>query len=312
MRKEIIASGKDIQSAIDNAKEALGVSPIDDIEYEVIDLGSKGIFGIIGAKPTKVKAYIEIPDAKPERNRRKDNSEKNNSKNDGKNQRNNKNHRNHNRRNDTVSDELLEKIKSEHNEKAPSKSVAIPEAELSFEKLDIAEGIDMSYDFVNKLISNLGINATANLYACSDGTRRITIEGADASILIGHHGDTLDALQYLSNLASAKKNSEGNKDHSRVTIDIEGYRAKREETLRALARKKAMQALKNNRSIKLEPMTPYERRIIHSEIQSIEGVSTNSIGADNNRQIVIYLTDKAQKNASVNKEAIEKDTEVDE
>ena len=311
MRKEIIASGKDIQTAIANAKEALGVSPIDDIEYEVIDLGSKGIFGIIGAKPTKVKAYIEIPDANPEKARKKQRSEAKNAQKNENGPRKNKNGRNRHRRNDTVSDEILEKIKSEHNENAPSKSAAVPEADLSFEKIDAPEGIDLSYDFVNKLIANLGINATALLYSCSDGTRRITIEGEDASILIGHHGDTLDALQYLSNLASAKKNAEGEKNHSRVTIDIEGYRAKREETLRALARKKAAQALKNNRSVMLEPMTPYERRIIHSEIQAIEGVSTNSIGADNNRKIVIYLTDKSKAN-SASKSEEEKETEVDE
>ena len=311
MRKEIIASGKDIQAAIANAKEALGVSPIDDIEYEVIDLGSKGIFGIIGAKPTKVKAYIEIPDANPEKSRKKERSEAKNAQRNDNAPRKNKNGKNRHRRNDTVSDEILEKIKSEHNENAPSKSAAVPEADLSFEKIEAPEGIDLSYDFVNKLIANLGISATAQLYSCSDGTRRITIEGDDASILIGHHGDTLDALQYLSNLASAKKNAEGEKNHSRVTIDIEGYRAKREETLRALARKKAAQALKNNRSVMLEPMTPYERRIIHSEIQAIEGVSTNSIGADNNRKIVIYLTDKAKANTAPKAEE-EKETEVDE
>jgi hypothetical protein len=111
-------------------------------------------------------------------------------------------------------------------------------------------------------------------------------------VLIGHHGDTLDALQYLANLASARKNINSERDKSRVTIDIEGYRAKREETLRALARRMAAKAIRNNRSVMLEPMSAYERRIIHSEIQGIEGVSTNSIGSDNNRKIVIFLTDK--------------------
>ena len=85
---------------------------------------------------------------------------------------------------------------------------------------------------------------------------------------------------------------------------------KQEETLRALARKKAAQALKNNRSVMLEPMTPYERRIIHSEIQGIEGVSTNSIGSDNQRKIVIYLTEKRAKAAAAEKDT--KDIEIDE
>ena len=150
----------------------------------------------------------------------------------------------------------------------------------------------MSYEFIKTLIGDIGLDATAVLYSCEDGTRRINIEGNDASVLIGHHGDTLDAIQYLANLASAQKNVNGERDKSRVTIDIEGYRAKREATLRALARRMAAKALRNKRSVMLEPMSAYERRIIHSEVQGIEGVSTKSIGSDNHRKIVVYLTDK--------------------
>ena len=110
--------------------------------------------------------------------------------------------------------------------------------------------------------------------------------------LIPEKSGVSPTLQYLANLACARKNIHGERDKSRVTLDIEGYRAKREDTLRALARRMAAKALKNRRSVMLEPMSAYERRIIHSEIQGIEGVSTNSIGSDNNRKIVIYLTDK--------------------
>ena len=100
----------------------------------------------------------------------------------------------------------------------------------------------------------------------------------------------------------------GEKNKLRVTVDIEGYRAKREETLRALARRKAAQALKNNRSVMLEPMSAYERRIIHSEVQGIEGVSTNSVGSDSNRKIVIYLTDKKAMPETDETEAAELET----
>jgi spoIIIJ-associated protein len=172
------------------------------------------------------------------------------------------------------------------------KGEVIPEAELKMELREVSEGEDMPFDFISQLIRDIGLNAYAELYSCEDGTRRIAIKGDDASVLIGHHGDTLDALQYLANLASARKNANGERDKSRVTIDIEGYRAKREDTLRALARRMAAKALRNKRSVMLEPMSAYERRIIHSEIQGIEGVSTNSIGSDNNRKIVIYLVDK--------------------
>ncbi len=290
MRKEIIASGKDIQLAVANAKEALGVDPLSDIEYEIVDLGSKGIFGVIGAKPVKIKAYIEIPDPIDSRKKKdRGQGERRNNQRQG-NKGSDRNDRRRQRQNEIEA--AVEKFKREAPENAPKRSVAIPEAELKFESVEAVEGADMSFDFVSKLISNLGINAEAHLFSCSDGTRRITIDGEDAGMLIGHHGDTLVSLQYLANLASTKKNASGVRDHSRVTVDIEGYRAKREDTLRALARKKAAQAIKNNRSVMLEPMTPYERRIIHSEIQSIEGVATNSIGSDSNRKIVIYLTDK--------------------
>ena len=107
------------------------------------------------------------------------------------------------------------------------------------------------------------------------------------------HGDTLDQLQYLVNLAANKKfGDDDERNYTRILVDIEGYRQKREQTLRALARRTAARVLKYKRSITLEPMCAYERRIIHSEIQGIQGVVTNSIGVENNRRIVVYLEKK--------------------
>ena len=151
---------------------------------------------------------------------------------------------------------------------------------------------DVGLEFVNTLIGNLGIDAEAVMAPAGENGYRIDIEGPDVGILIGHHGETLDALQYLSNLACAKKNINGERLRDHVTIDIESYRAKRETTLRALARRMAAKALRTKKNVMLEPMNAYERRIIHSEVQDIEGVSTNSIGSENNRRVVIYLTDK--------------------
>jgi spoIIIJ-associated protein len=122
-----------------------------------------------------------------------------------------------------------------------------------------------------------------------NGEKKIAINGESAAILIGHHGDTLDSLQYLANLAANKKIDGKKGDYVKISVDVEGYRAKREEVLRGLARKMASRVLKYKKSVMLEPMNPYERRIIHSEIQNIEGVSTNSIGSENNRKIVIFL-----------------------
>jgi len=286
MIKEVTAVGKTILEAQENARTALGAGELEDVQFEILDAGSKGIFGIIGVRPAKVRAYFETPDA-PEKGRRHERAEKQErreesaQKDGGKKRR----HKSERKKNDQP---------REAKPSAP-KSEVIPEAELKMELRTVSEGEDMSFDFVKTVISDIGLSATAELYACEDDTRRIIIAGEDASVLIGHHGETLDALQYLANLASARKNINGERDKSRVTLDIEGYRKKREETLRALARRKAAVALRTGRSIALEPMSAYERRIIHSEIQNIEGVSTNSIGSDNNRKIVIFLTDKRPK-----------------
>jgi spoIIIJ-associated protein len=115
------------------------------------------------------------------------------------------------------------------------------------------------------------------------------VDGESAGVLIGHHGDTLDSLQYLANLAANKKVTGEKREYCRITVDVENYRFKREETLRALARRMADKVLRYKKSVMLEPMNPYERRIIHSEVQKIAGVSTNSIGSENNRKVVLYL-----------------------
>ena len=287
MIKEVTAVGKDILEAKENARVALGAGELDDVQFEIVDAGSKGIFGIIGVRSAKVRAFIELPDTaekKPrhERPRREKQPQQNN----------NNEKKNAEKRENQQKPKAKKNPEKKAEKKSEPKSEVIPEAELKMERRTVSEGEDMSFDFVKTVIADIGLNAEAELYACEDGTRRINIVGDDASALIGHHGDTLDALQYLANLASARKNIRGERDKSRVTLDIEGYRAKREETLRALARRMAAKALRNRRSVMLEPMSAYERRIIHSEIQSIEGVSTNSIGSDNNRKIVIFLTDK--------------------
>ena len=294
MLKEIIATGKDVVEAKENARLALGCSELDDVQFEILHMGSRGILGIIGVKPAKVKAYIELPDAQPKRQRHErkeapkaegETEVKNEQQPKLKNEQPKPKHKSNKNKNN--------KPKADAQKAEPkTKSQVVPEVELKMEEKVVEKGEDMSFDFINTVISDIGLNATATLYSCEDGTRRITIKGEDASTLIGHHGDTLDALQYLANLACARKNIHGERDKSRVTLDIEGYRAKREDTLRALARRMAAKALKNKRSVMLEPMSAYERRIIHSEIQNIEGVSTNSVGSDNNRKIVIYLTEK--------------------
>lgn len=166
---------------------------------------------------------------------------------------------------------------------------------------------EMQYalDFANSLFTNMELPARAVHNPDARGeeipegmvTARIDIVGDDSGILIGHHGETLDAIQYLMNLCASRKSESAKREFLKIAVDIEGYRGKREDTLRALARRMAAKAVKYKRNVVLEPMNPYERRIIHSEVQGIENVSTHSVGSDENRKIVIVYegADKAPK-----------------
>ncbi|MBO4282996.1 MAG: Jag N-terminal domain-containing protein [Clostridia bacterium] len=290
MIKEVIASGKDVSEAKELARTLLGADELADVQYEILHAGSKGIFGVIGVKPAKVRAYIELPDDAPRREPQRDRQFRENRP-----ERQNRPERNNQPRQHNGQGQRRgrneERIPRENPNPQPPKkrSEVIPEDQVKLEKIEAAPGEDRSLDFVNTLIANLGLDATATLYSTSDGARRIVIAGEGAASLIGHHGDTLDSLQYLANLACAQLNSKGERDHSRVTIDVEGYRAKREEALRAVARRMAEKAKRTRRNVMLEPMSPYERRIIHDEVSGIEGVTTSSVGSDNNRRVVIFF-----------------------
>ena len=152
-------------------------------------------------------------------------------------------------------------------------------------------GADIALAFIEQVVRDMELNLTVAKKAGNNDDILITVDGEGAGLLIGHHGETLDSLQYLANLAANKKIKGEKHDYVKVTLDIEGYRAKREETLRALARRMAAKVVKYKKSVMLEPMNPYERRIIHSEVQHVAGVSTNSIGSENNRRVVMFLDD---------------------
>ena len=152
-------------------------------------------------------------------------------------------------------------------------------------------GSDIALAFIEQVVKDMELDLTVAKKEGNNDDILITVDGEGAGLLIGHHGETLDSLQYLANLAANKKIKGEKHDYVKVTLDIEGYRAKREETLRALARRMAAKVVKYKKSVMLEPMNPYERRIIHSEVQRVAGVSTNSIGSENNRRVVMFLDD---------------------
>ena len=169
---------------------------------------------------------------------------------------------------------------------------AVP-AKISAKK--VFKGELFALNFIEQLVKDLGLDVTVEMKDAEGSDKDcklIDIQGEGAGVLIGHHGDTLDSLQYLANLAANKKVDGVKPPYVKISVDAENYRARREETLRALARRMADRVLKQKKSVMLEPMNPYERRIIHSEIQNIAGVSTNSIGSENNRKIVIFLEEK--------------------
>jgi len=171
------------------------------------------------------------------------------------------------------------------------------------------EEMDFAISFVNTMALNMQLSAQAIPVSAPEGEEytvtenadvypAINIIGDDTGILIGHHGETLDAIQYLVNLALFRKGSDKGRESIKITVDIENYREKREETLRALARRMAARAVKYKRNVFLEPMNPYERRIIHSELQDYKDVATHSVGSDTNRKIIITYegADKAPTN----------------
>ncbi len=147
-------------------------------------------------------------------------------------------------------------------------------------------------EFISGLLPYFGITAGIDVKEDSDGNISMELLGDSMGVIIGRRGDTLDAMQYLCSLVVNR----GEDKHYRILIDTENYRAKREESLVRLARKIAGKVIKYKKSMTLEPMNPYERRIIHSALQDYRGITTYSTGSEPNRRIVVTLAG-AQKNS---------------
>jgi len=148
---------------------------------------------------------------------------------------------------------------------------------------------DAAVSFINKILSFMSLTASVKVTHEDAEEIRVDVTGEGLGSLIGYHGEALDALQYLTTLAVNR--GEGQRDDGegavRVTVDVGGYRAKREESLSTLAKRVADKVLRFGKPVTLEPMNAYERRVIHSTVQNIRGVTTYSIGQDNDRRIVV-------------------------
>ena len=143
---------------------------------------------------------------------------------------------------------------------------------------------DIIIDYIKKIYTCMDIDVEVEVTGRED-TLLVDIKGEEASVLIGRHAESLDALQTIVNIVLTKETGE----HTRVILDIENYRTRREESLISYAKKMAQKVINRRRSIKLDPMNPYERRIIHSALQENDKITTFSEGEDPNRRIVLAL-----------------------
>lgn len=144
--------------------------------------------------------------------------------------------------------------------------------------------------FLQELTRLMGLEISVHVHTDEEGNIRVSMQGDTLGILIGRRGETLDALQYLTSLHINR----GRQEYTRVTLDSEGYRAKREDALVRLANRMANRAQRTGRKVSLEPMNPYERRILHSALQGHEGISTHSEGEEPNRHVVITVSRDAK------------------
>ncbi|MBQ2945288.1 MAG: protein jag [Clostridia bacterium] len=244
---EYIAKGKTIDDAVANGLEKIGLER-DDVSIEVLETPEKGFFGI-GASPAVVKLSYEgiapVITEEPEVEQKVDKKA-------------------------DKADKKAEK-KAEKAEKKASKN------KKGFKKAE------SSTEFVSEVIKLMGYEDLDIEASESENGLDVTVSGEEAGSLIGHRGETLNALQYLVSLFENRENE----DYSKINLDILGYREKRKVTLEKLARRMAITAVKSHRNIYLDPMPNYERKIIHAALQDFNGVSTYSTGVEPARKVVI-------------------------
>lgn len=273
MNGSIRVSAKTVDDAITEALIQLGVTS-DRLEYEVIEKGSAGFLGI-GMKQAVIEARRK-PEPKEEK----------------------------------VEEPVVEepvkaepkKVETVQPQKAAAEKKADEPQKVAFEKVvekEVKEEvkketklvevqpqtIEAVEDFLKNTMKAMDMEVELKTEIDQDGALCVDMSGEHMGILIGKRGQTLDSLQYLANRV-ANKHQEG---YVRVKLDTENYRARREETLRHLAKNIAHKVKRNRRPVALEPMNPYERRIIHSALQSDPYVMTHSEGEEPFRKVVITL-----------------------
>ena len=295
MEKTLIASGKTIELAKEAALTQLGLTEDDLISYEVLSLPKAGFLGF-GAQPAKVMVKYEVPDPVVEKpksalgsaSRSKPKAapapapKKEEPKVEAP-------------KPAPVKAEAPkpEKPKQEKKPAAPKpekptppkaeKKPAAPKEPKVYAAAEPGSVEEKIETFLKGLLENMGSNAVPHAVKKGDNAYDEELTGEDLGYLIGRRGDTLDAIQRLCNYAV----NHGTEGRIRISVDAEDYRAKREDSLRKYARKKAQQVLKARRRCSLEPMNDYERHVIHATLQEMENITTYSTGTEPNRRVVI-------------------------
>ena len=270
---------KTVEEALGLAAKEFGVTT-GDLETLIVEKGSTGFLGI-GAKPAVVKARVktsvikenggEIPARKAEPVEKTEAVQETAA--------------------EQVSVEFSKEDASENDfddagefvEKPRAKSAPLSDEE----KQEVTAATE---EYLKKLFDAMELEANISMsFSDEDNSLCIDVEGPDMGVLIGKRGQTLDALQYLISLYVNKKSKD---KYIRVKLDTENYRERRKETLENLAKNIAFKVKRTRRSFALEPMNPYERRIIHSTLQNDRFVATKSEGEDPYRRVVVYLKKK--------------------
>lgn len=248
MKKEFTA--KTLDEAKESAAAEFGVS-VDEIEFDILEQPRKGLFGMKGN--AKVIASYEAPAAEKA----------------------------------PATAQAEESAPAE--EPAPAsfedenESAAVPELPTDFD-IEKSAKVQAAKKYLTDVLHALGLENFQINAIRRDGNIVLDITGDKLGVVIGRRGETLDSLQYLTILASNRTEE----SYCRISIDCNGYRDKRRETLESLAKRTSAKVIKQGRKIALEPMNPYERRIIHSCVAEIEGVSSHSTGVEPYRKVVIY------------------------
>ena len=279
MNGSIRVSAKTVEDAITEASIQLGITS-DRLEYEVIEKGSAGFLGI-GMKQAVIEARRKVEEkqeteiveeVKKEIQQVAAEEVK-------------------------AEEKIVEEVKAEieHDEKPKQTTEKVEKKEEIKNdapvkrEVELAEVTDETKEAVSTFLKDtlkaMGMEVEIALDIDEDGSLSINMSGPNMGILIGKRGQTLDSLQYLANRVANKHQS----GYVRVKLDTENYRARREETLKHLAKNIAHKVKRNRRPVALEPMNPYERRIIHSALQNDPYVTTHSEGEEPYRKVVVTL-----------------------